>query len=132
MRKRGVALLLMFAGAMAVAMPSWGRGYGHHHGHGHGHARVGVYLGIPLGLGYSWYGAPPYYAYPSYSYPSPYYYQPPVVIRQEPQVYIERSAPQASPATEAYWHYCNNPQGYYPYVKECPGGWMRVTPTPPN
>ena len=62
----------------------------------------------------------------------PYYYQPPVVIRQEPQVYIERSAPQASPAAEAYWHYCNSPQGYYPYVKECPGGWMRVTPTPPN
>lgn len=130
MRKRGVALLLMFAGAMAVAMPSWGRGYGHHHGHSH--ARVGVYLGVPLGFGYSWYGAPPYYAYPSYSYPSPYYYQPPAVIRQETQVYIERSAPQASPAAEAYWHYCNNPQGYYPYVKECPGGWMRVTPTPPN
>ena len=53
-------------------------------------------------------------------------------MRQEPQVYIERSAPQASPAAEAYWHYCNSPQGYYPYVKECPGGWMRVTPTPPN
>ena len=33
-----------------------------------------------------------------------------------------------------YWYFCQDPQGYYPYVKNCPGGWMQVVPqmTPPN
>jgi hypothetical protein len=26
----------------------------------------------------------------------------------------------------AYWYYCPNPQGYYPYIKNCPNGWMKV------
>jgi hypothetical protein len=103
---------------------SWADGRHHHHGHG---ARVGVYVGVPLG--YAWYGPPPYYYYPSY-YSAP-YYAPPVVIRQAPQVYIERAAPQAAPQSEVYWHYCSNPAGYYPYVQQCPGGWQRVVPTPP-
>ena len=25
-----------------------------------------------------------------------------------------------------YWYYCPNPQGYYPYIKNCPNGWMKV------
>ena len=29
-----------------------------------------------------------------------------------------------------YWYYCNNPAGYYPYVKSCRGPWRAVTPTP--
>jgi hypothetical protein len=29
-----------------------------------------------------------------------------------------------------YWYYCQNPQGYYPYVKSCPGGWTQVEPKP--
>ncbi|HEY2035268.1 MAG TPA: hypothetical protein VGH02_16420 [Rhizomicrobium sp.] len=29
------------------------------------------------------------------------------------------------------WYYCNNPAGYYPYVKSCRGPWRAVTPTPP-
>jgi hypothetical protein len=82
--------------------------------HGRG-PRVGVYVGVPFG--YYWYGPPSYY-----------YYPPPVVIRQEPQVYIERAAPQA----QSYWYYCAESAAYYPYVKECPGGWQRVVPTPPS
>jgi hypothetical protein len=33
-----------------------------------------------------------------------------------------------------YWYYCQNPQGYYPYIKSCPGGWIQVIPNmaPPN
>jgi len=27
-----------------------------------------------------------------------------------------------------YWYYCRNPQGYYPYVTSCPGGWVQVIP----
>jgi hypothetical protein len=30
-----------------------------------------------------------------------------------------------------YWAYCRSPQGYYPYVSECPAGWLPVTPTSP-
>jgi hypothetical protein len=32
-----------------------------------------------------------------------------------------------------YWYYCTNPQGYYPYIRNCPGGWLIVVPnvTPP-
>jgi len=62
---------------------------------------------------------------------APYYYAPPPVVAQEPPVYVEPAPPQ--PQT-VYWFYCQNPQGYYPYVQQCPGGWMRVVPpsTPPH
>jgi hypothetical protein len=67
----------------------------------------------------------PYFYYPYYY---PYYASPPVVIQQQPQVYSE---PVQQPY---YWYYCQNPQGYYPYVKSCPGGWMKVEPhvAPPS
>jgi hypothetical protein len=34
----------------------------------------------------------------------------------------------------SYWYYCQNPQGYYPYVKQCPSGWTKVPPSavPPD
>jgi hypothetical protein len=27
-----------------------------------------------------------------------------------------------------YWYYCQNPEGYYPNVNECPDGWRRIGP----
>lgn len=62
--------------------------------------------------------------------PSPYYYPPMVVVPpSEPPVYIERERPPSSgPPPENYWYYCAESRGYYPYVKECPGGWMQVVP----
>jgi hypothetical protein len=70
-------------------------------------------------VGPYWY--PPYYPYwyPPY-YP---YYYPPV---SAPPTYIE----QAPPIVPGYWYYCGGSQGYYPYVRECPGGWQRVAPQP--
>jgi hypothetical protein len=119
-------LLAAFLCSAAIGS-SWAGGGHYHGGHHHGHGgRVGVYIGVPFG--YSWYGPSPYYYPPYYSVP---YYAPPVVIRQAPQVYIERAAPQAAPQNEVYWYYCANPAGYYPYVQQCPGGWQRVVPTPP-
>jgi len=47
---------------------------------------------------------------------------PRVVIQQEPPVYVQ---PEEEPY---YWYYCQDPQGYYPYVRNCPGGWMKVVP----
>ena len=75
--------------------------------------------------GLDFYGSPHY---------SPYYAYPPVVstVPVAPPVYIQQAAPQPVPQPQAdYWHYCRNPEGYYPYVKECPGGWQQVAPTPP-
>ena len=79
-----------------------------HHRH---HARVPVFIAAPL----AWHYPPP-----------PRYYPPVVAVPAAPPVYIEKAA-----ASEpAYWHHCEDPEGYYPYVKECPGGWQRVPPTP--
>lgn len=27
-----------------------------------------------------------------------------------------------------YWYYCQDPEGFYPDVEECPDGWQRVAP----
>jgi len=87
-----------------------------------GHGGNGPRVGIGFWVGPGWW---PYY-YPSYYYP--YYYPPdPPVIIQQPEIYTQ---PQAQ-ETPLYWYYCKEPQGYYPYVKECPSGWMKVVPTPP-
>ena len=70
-----------------------------------------------------WY---PYgYAYPyayTYSYAYPYPAYPPPVVESPPPVYL--------PPRPQYWYYCQNPQGYYPYVNQCPGGWLEVVPQP--
>ena len=39
-----------------------------------------------------------------------------------PPVYVERSESPGRP-TQGWWYYCDESKGYYPYVKECPGGW---------
>jgi hypothetical protein len=44
-------------------------------------------------------------------------------------VYVQ-SAAYAEPQAQ-YWAYCRSPQGYYPYISECPAGWLPVTPTSP-
>jgi len=30
-----------------------------------------------------------------------------------------------------FWYHCTRPEGYYPYVKTCPGGWEQVPAHPP-
>ncbi len=102
-------------------------GHGGFHGHGgFGGPRIGLGFSFGFPLYAPYYSPAPYY-YPPYAYyPAPYYY-PPV-----PQEYIEAPA-QASPsqAQDSWWYYCSESKSYYPYVKECPGGWQRVSPTPP-
>ncbi len=79
--------------------------------------RVFFEIGIPLGVapGPWWWGPP--YAYP---------YAAPPVIEQPAPVYEQTTPPAPQPA---YWYYCPNPQGYYPYISQCPSGWMRVVPS---
>jgi hypothetical protein len=64
---------------------------------------------------------------------------PPVVIQQSPPVFIERDPlPQAAPAPvtppppSGWWYFCPGAGAYYPYIRECPGGWQRVAPQPPS
>ncbi|HET9701375.1 MAG TPA: hypothetical protein VFP70_10690 [Burkholderiales bacterium] len=91
---------------------------------------VGVYLGPGF-----WSGYYPYYGYGGYGpyYYPPYPYYPPAVatVPAQPQTYIERGAPADAPGPASYWYYCREANAYYPYVKQCPGGWEQVNPTPP-
>ncbi len=93
--------------------------HGHHGGHHHGHGRthVGVAIGAPLYWGRGWYGDP------YYDYPYAYRYRP-ALVASEPPVYVERGV---TPAT-GLWYFCGNPQGYYPYVKQCSTPWRTVAP----
>ena len=84
----------------------------------HGRITFGIGIGVPI-----WGG--PYYPYYPYYY-DPYYYPRTVIVEpQQPQRYIEQSSPDSG-----YWYYCGDSKAYYPYVKDCPGGWQRVSPTP--
>jgi hypothetical protein len=125
--------VLVLAAALAVFVGSWagpvdtayaaghggGRGGGGWHGGGHGGGNFNVWFGPGWGWDPFFY---PYYPY----YPSYPAYQPPVVI-QQPEQYV---VPEPQPQQTSYWYYCQNPKGYYPYVKRCPGGWMKVVPSP--
>ena len=124
-----VLMLLVFAAVSESAMARGGRG-GHGGGHGHGgRIGVGIALGLPLyGLGYySGY-------YPAYAYPAPAYAYPGPAMAPS-SVYVEQgyaAAPQAAPAPAQPqdWYFCAGSNGYYPYVRECPGGWQRVPAQP--
>lgn len=113
-----LAFVLLLGAVAAVSDAAWADRGHHHRG-----ARIGVFIGAPLV--WPWYYTPPYHYYP---YPAA------VAVPASPPVYIERgngaaSSPQQS--AYSYWYYCNNPDGYYPYVKECPAGWQKVVPQPP-
>ena len=113
--KAVIALALVMLGVLATESAfAWHRG----------RVGVGFYFGVPVaGWGY------PYYYPPAY----PYSYYPPttVVVPAQPQNYVEQ-APQAAPAQPAqgYWYYCPDSRAYYPYVRDCPAGWQRVSPQP--
>ena len=126
-----IVLLLLGAGGAGNAWAD----------HRHGGVRFGVMIGPYWGGPWPYpspHYYPPYY-YPPYYYPPHYAYPPVVIERPAPQVYIEQpqapAAPPLPPAPVAaapanYWYYCAAAQGYYPYVKECPGGWQKVLPQP--
>ena len=104
------------------------RSYARRNGGFGGRVGFGVFVGAPLFY-------PGYYPYYPAYYPAPYYYPPAVAMQSAPQVYIEQGAPQAAPVQAApaqtnYWYFCAGANAYYPYVKDCPGGWQRVAPQP--
>ena len=128
-----IALMLttLFAGGMATVAEgasgggwhggSWGGWHGGNWGGWHGNS-FGVVIGVPF-----W--APGYYPYHN---PYPYPYA--GAVQSQPQAYIERpaqSTQRSQPSTPSgLWYFCPGSKTYYPYVKECPGGWNTVIPRP--
>lgn len=117
-----IAFLLLGAAGLSAA---GGGGHAHFYGHPH-HSHAVVSFGFVAGpIWGPWY------------YPPPYYNSPVVVEQVAPPVYIERQAPELASAQAGssqpgnYWYYCEAADGYYPYVKECRGGWQKVAPQPP-
>jgi hypothetical protein len=87
--------------------------HGHHHGR-YGGSRTYTSVGFMFDMTprHSWYG-PSVVAVP---------------VAIESTRYIQRSADDSP--TQQYWYYCTAPQGYYPWVRECQGSWVRVIPFP--
>lgn len=122
----------MIANSSVLARGANGGGSGYSGG-GHSHGHSNVYLGINYGGFYSpgYYGPGLYgYGYPFY-YPPYYAYPPTVIVPREPPVYIQKEQPRPVQPQDNSWYYCENPDGYYPYVKKCPNGWQQVSPHPP-
>jgi hypothetical protein len=141
---RRLPLLLTLAALLlggAVAAEAGGR-------KGPGWGRPGVNVGVYVGPRYwgprpwwgpGWYGFRPWpYAYPyAYPYAGSYPYPAPVIVQQEPTVYIQQApptapaapaAPEPGPPPMQYWYYCEDARAYYPYVQQCLRGWMTVVP----
>ena len=109
MKRLAVLLILALASSAALA-----------HGRGKARVHLGFHFGVPL-YSWHWYPGPSYYYYP----PAPVYVTPPA-----PPVYVERS--DVVPEGPGTWYYCRESNNYYPYVKQCPGGWTRVPAQPSN
>jgi len=88
-------------------------------------ASAGGRVFVGVGVGFPFWGFPYPYAYP-FPYPYPAYpaFAPPVAVQSQPTTFVQQESP-------SYWYYCQASQAYYPYVSECPGGWLQVAPQPP-
>lgn len=144
-----VAAVMVLALAMSAAQAQPGHGGGGHGGGGHrgggprggyygrdfhsfGHAEMNVWRGGAWRhdwhdgrYGWWWFVGGFWYLYPEPIYPYPTYVPPAIVVQQAPP------QPTGLPPSQ-YWYYCQNPQGYYPYVAACDGPWQPVPAVPPG
>jgi hypothetical protein len=106
--------------AVARAEDRWHGDIRNFHEHDYDHWRGGHWYHGGHGgrRGWWWVVGPDWYFYPAPVYPYPDPFQPPVVVVPPPP----------SVAAPAYWYYCPNPAGYYPYVPQCRAHWQRVAP----
>jgi hypothetical protein len=133
-RLKLISLALVFFG-VATANVAWAShhqthfvshsGAYHHPGWGHGH---GYYWGFGFyGAAWPWF-YPGYYGYVVPVLPDNLYSD-----TAAPVEYVQMN-PAPTPANTPIntWYYCENPQGYYPYVKACAGSWKQVPAEPPK
>ena len=131
MKKTVFLILAAVILVLSSTLLSQADGRGGHGGHG-GHGGFAFRSSIWVGPGW-WgpWGYPYYYDpyYPYYPYQYPYYAEPSVVIEKQAPVYV---LPNRKQEESDYWYFCPKPQGYYPYVKRCPSGWLKVVPSAPS
>lgn len=131
-----IVVMSICAGEMTSSADNYSGGHyrgrgrdGSHHGGYYWGGRgssYGVVIGGPY-WGASWYS--PYY----YPYYSPYYpYAPAVTVPSRQQEYIEQPRDKSSPRPSGVWYFCPESNTYYPYVRECQGGWQTVPAQPPS
>jgi hypothetical protein len=89
---------------------------------------------IGPGFGPGWYD-PFWWPYGPYGYGYGYgysYYPPPRYVERAygppPEDYL---IPPGGPPPEQNWYHCRNPEGFYPYVRECNERWEAVPAAPP-
>jgi hypothetical protein len=132
-------------GALAFANPAWAASTGsssvttHHfsgaprgdfHGDFHHHHRHNDFF-FDFGFWDPWWWGWDPVQY--WGYPYPYYYPPYPAYYPPPQGAPSQAPAQATGAPpQQFWYYCDNPQGYYPYVQNCSSAWRQVAPTPPS
>jgi hypothetical protein len=98
-----------------IGLHGGGEYYGGVKYHGGGDWHGDIWIGPGWGGWGPWWWGPSFYPYYY-----PYYPETPAVIQQQPSLYVQPE--------EQYWYFCRNPEGYYPYIKKCPGGWLKVIP----
>ncbi len=143
-----------------VYRPGPPNGYAYSHFHGGGDRHFWGTLGVLVGASALYAAMQPRTVYyePRVVYSPPVYYSPqPTVVTQTYLIPGDQvigsttivsestSIPPPPPANftsnvqegpgssgAQWWYACRRPAGYYPYVRECPGGWEKVAATPPG
>jgi len=143
-RKMLLVAVILFLSMVGIAATDVSAGNivytgGYYYGRGYYGGYYGSGIGIGIDAAYwgpSWYYPSYYPDYPYSLYSYPYYYPnsfaPIVVEPSTPPEYIEMSSPAPAPVPSGVWFYCPESKSYYPYIKECPGGWQRVPAQPPD
>jgi hypothetical protein len=113
---------------------SWRGGWGGFH-HGvffHGRGCCVSFGGVFWGPGFGW-GAPwPWFGYPVAVWPVPVSTFSPPPVQFVERSAVEQQEPGSAAPDPGYWFHCARPEGYYPYVRSCPGGWEPVPARPPG
>ena len=121
MKRWAIVVLAVVSALLWSTVPSlaWSGSRGGFHGGFRGHDGFRghhVFVGARVFIGPGvFFGPPVFYPYPVYS-PAP-------VVVEAPPTYVQ-------PVPQQYWYYCQSQQGYYPYIPQCPGGWLQVVPSP--
>ncbi|RDK05935.1 hypothetical protein [Cupriavidus lacunae] len=126
-----LALALAATAASGAALA--GRAESDHHDGRGGFIKTHVGVGVYVGPGVFYGGYP--YGYPAYPYNPPAVVTvpagPPQYIEQGPNGPVPAPGPEGAQPSQGWWYHCSQPDGYYPYVQSCPGGWQRVPAQPP-
>ena len=122
------AVFVAIISSVAIS-PAWADRSGHHraghgqNGGGYRHNAFGWGLGILAGTAVILAAASQPRAYYPFAAAAPVYLPQPVIAPPAVVVPAPVYAQQQN-----YWYYCAQAGGYYPYVRSCPAGWLRVLP----